>query len=416
MLPYNLRAYAPHPSTIIVMTTDHCRFSFRSAVLLALLAVVLPLLPIGAGAADIEDSPEALFQHGLASFGSGDFEHSLEYLDALIKVFGAEPELQQRIDLAMYARGCALYNLQRFPESIDAFKKYAEKFPNSKFVDEAFFRIASAHQLNEDLGSAVAAYETLRSRFPASAYSEDALYQIGICHLLQDHSSDAATAFRSFLDEYPRSRMASQAGAYAARALFDDGEAEAAIDMLQQVESMSNRTWSVVTYCNFLAFEIGDYVFDDTDYDLALRAYRRVKPRSAILRHLQESVAALERLQERVQSERITPGTMSEHYRTERRLAAELKQNREMLDKLTQAPDYDSNLYHRIGRCFFNTDRFWEARVAFSRVVSTATDPDVKEAAHFDLILSISRLRRFPDLLIEADQYLATYDPEGHWQ
>ena len=397
------------------------RLARHAAWMLAVLAfaVAVLLAPLASAVGipgDTEDSPETLYQRGLATFTSGDYEHSLEFLDALIKVFGEEPELQQRIDLAMYARACALYNLQRYPEAIEAFNKYATKFPSSKFVDEAYFRIASSHQLNDNLGSAVTAYETLRSRFPASAYAEDALYQIGICHLLQEHSADATVAFQQFLAEYPKSRMAPQAGAYAARSLFDDGESEKAIDMLQQVEAMSNRTWAVITYCNFLAFEIGDYVFDDTEYELALRAYRRVKPRAAILRHLQEDVAALERALARVQSERIMPGTMSEHYRTERRLASILGQNKEMLQKLTSAPDYDSNLYHRIGRCFFNTDRFWEARVAFARVVATASDPDVKEAAHFDLILSISRLRRFSDLLVEADDYLATYDSEGHWQ
>lgn len=365
---------------------------------------------------DSEDSPETLYQRGMASFTAGDYEHSLDYLDNLIKVFGQEPELQQRIDLAMYAKGCALFNMERYPEAVTAFNGYVGKFPSSKFIDEAYFRIAQAHQLQDEMGEAVKSYRIVCSKFPNSPYAEDALFQVGVCELLQQHSGDAAAAFKEFIAAFPRSRLAPQAGAYCARALFDDGESEQAIDMLQQVEEMPNRSWTVITYCNFLAFEIGDYVFDDTEYELALRAYRRVKPRSAILRHLQDSLAALQALQDRLSKERVLPGQMSERYRTDRRLASELTQTREMLSKLEAAPDYDANLYHRIGRCFFNTDRYWESRVAFSRVVSTATDPDVKEAAHFDLILSISRLRRFNDLLVEAEQYLAEYDPNGHWQ
>ena len=387
-----------------------------SLALAAVLALAAALAALPAAAADIEDSPEALFQNGIASFTKGEYDNSLEYLDQLIKVFGREPELQQRIDLAMYAKGCALYNLQKYPEAIKAFEEYAKQFPESKFVDEAYFRIAQSHQQDEDFNPAITAYETMIAKFPSSAYREDAAFQIGMCYLLQDASGSAAEAFINFIDAFPKSRLAPQAGAFAARGLFDDGEAEKAIDMLKRVEEMPYRPWAVVTFCNFLAFEIGDYVFDDTEYELALKAYRRVKPRSAILRHLQEAVANLERQTAYLQRQPITPGTMSERYRTERRLAQELSQNKEMLQKLESAPDYDANLYHRIGRCFFNTDRFWESRVAFARVVATATDPDVKEAAHFDLILSISRLRRFPDLLVEADEYLATYDPEGHWQ
>jgi hypothetical protein len=87
-----------------------------------------------------------------------------------------------------------------------------------------------------------------------------------------------------------------------------------------------------------------------------------------------------------------------------------------MSAKLEALPDYDANLYHRIGRCFFNTDRFWEARTAFTRVVAIAQDEAVREAGHFDLILAVSRLRRFDDLVIEADHYLSTYDPTGKWE
>ena len=39
-----------------------------------------------------------------------------------------------------------------------------------------------------------------------------------------------------------------------------------------------------------------------------------------------------------------------------------------------------------------------------------------EEAGHFDLILAVSRLRRFDDLVIEADHYLSTYDTEGKWE
>lgn len=87
-----------------------------------------------------------------------------------------------------------------------------------------------------------------------------------------------------------------------------------------------------------------------------------------------------------------------------------------MAAKLDALPDYDANLYHRIGRCFFNTDRYWEARTAFTRVVAIAQDEAVREAVvHFDLILAISRLRRFDDLVLEADRYLA-FDPAGRWR
>jgi outer membrane protein assembly factor BamD (BamD/ComL family) len=378
-------------------------------------AALLAAPPVSPRAVAQDDSPEALFQTGMSRFTAGDYETSVTMLTELVKVFGREPELRSRIDLAMYAKACALYNLERRDECVKAFREYVAQFPESKFVDEALFRIGVCLQQDGDHQEAVAAYRQLRSSHPGSAYAEDAAFQIGLCHLLDEANADAAAAFKDFIALYPRSRLAAQAGAYAARALFDDDKPLEAIEMLQETEKL-HRPWSVVTYCNFLAFEIGDSLFDDGEFASALTAYRRVKPRRAILQHLKHDLARLEAEQAAFERRPVSAQNLSTHYRAARQLARDVEQNREMLQKLETMPDYDANLFHRIGRCFFNTDRHWEARVAFKRVVDTADDDEIREAAHFDLILAISRLRRFDDLLVESDSYLSTYDPEGHWQ
>ena len=362
-----------------------------------------------------DDSPVALFHSGMSRFTAGDYENSITFLDQLVKVFGKEPELQTQIDLAMYARACALYNLGRHADAIKAFEEYAAQFPQSKYVDEALFRVGSSQQQLEQYDAAVAAYQKLRSSFPRSVFAEDALYQTGVCRLIQEQNAVAAATFKDFLQLYPGSPLCGQAGAFCARALFDDGKGADAIAMLETIEKLP-RSWSVISYCNFLAFEIGDYMFDDTEYEMALKAYRRVKPRQAILRHQQDYVKALEARLAALQSARPSMTDMRSRFQEERRLAADLAQAKEMSAKLEALPDYDANLYHRIGRCFFNTDRYWEARVAFTRVVAIAADEAVREAGHFDLILAISRLRRFDDLVIEADHYLATYDSQGKWE
>ena len=362
-----------------------------------------------------DDSPEALYQSGMSRFVAGNYEQSVEFLEQLVKVFGKEPELRQQIDLAMYARACALYNLGRSADAIKAFEEYIAQYPESKFADEAVFRIGSAQQQLGEYDPAVAAYQKLRSAYPRSAYAEDALYQVGICRLIQESSALASAAFKDFMALYPGSPLWGQAGAFCARALFDEGKAAEAIAMLEAIEKRP-RTWSVISYCNFLAFEIGDFMFDDTDYEAALKAYRRVKPRKALLGHMQDYQRSIEAALASLQSVRLNPRDVRSRFQEERRLAADLAQAKEMSAKLEALPDYDANLYHRIGRCFFNTDRYWEARAAFTRVVAIAQDETVREAGHFDLILAVSRLRRFDDLVIEADHYLSLYDPKGKWE
>lgn len=364
-----------------------------------------------------DDSPQALYQSGMSRFASGNYAEALPYLQELIRVFGREPELQSQIDLVMYAQACALYNLGEYKEAVTAFDAYKTQFPESKFADEAYFRIAAAWQQLEEYDQALQAYQALRRAFPRSPYNEDAMFQVGLCYLILERPVDAAPVFRDFLTVFPDSALWGQAAAFAARALFDAGKPMEALDILQMLEEKP-RSWSIVTYCNLLAFEMGDHLYDETEYELALKAYRRVKAKEALLRHQETHLKVLENELQQVQRAGRagrSGSNMSSQFRHERRLSGDIAQAREMVEKLKNLPNYDAMLYHRIGRCFFNTDRYWEARVAFIRAKVVADDEKIREAAHFDLILSISRLRRFDDLQEEADLYLETYDPEGGW-
>ena len=119
------------------------RLQRRWSIILAVCGLALVAGPLQAQDAP-DDSPAALFQSGMSRFVSGDYENSVQYLEQLVKVFGKEPELRTQIDLAMYARACALYNLSRWADAIKAFEEYSTQFPESKFADEAIFRIGSA--------------------------------------------------------------------------------------------------------------------------------------------------------------------------------------------------------------------------------------------------------------------------------
>jgi tetratricopeptide (TPR) repeat protein len=373
--------------------------------------VVLAILVSRPIARAQSDAPDALYRNGVGEFAAGNFAEASKFFNELITHFGREPSLQEQMEGVYYAHGCALYNLGRFADAIEVFKLYSERYPQARYRDEALFRIAAAHQALEAYDPAVAAYQDLLSQYPRSEYAEDAAYQVGMCRMLQERHTDAVKAFADFMRGFPESEYWGQAGAFSARALFDSGKRAEAVEMLKKMEERP-RSWSVVTYCNFLAFEIGDAAFDDTDYELALKAYRRVRTRDVLLRRQQETGQMLRAEIEAFRRERPAPDRLALRFRRERRLTSALAQAEELQKKLDELPDYDATLFHRIGRCFFNTDRYWEARVAFTRVVEVATDEAMRETAHFDLILVLSRLRRFDDLIAEADRYLAIYDPE----
>ncbi len=355
------------------------------------------------------DAPDTIYRNGIGSFSSGNYADAAKAFQDLIDRFGNEPSLAGDMESVYYALGCSKYNLGNYADAVATFEDFLKRYPKARVADEVLFRIGVAYQAQQDYDKAVAAFQRLLAQAPNSTFAEDGAFQVGACHLLASQFGKSAEAFGSFLSAFPDSELAAQAMMYQARALYENGDLLKAVQTLEALDRRGQRV-DHLAYANFLTVEIGDAAFDNTDYELALRAYRRVRTKQSILRIQQALVQDLERRTQALAKQPIDPQNVAARFRQERRLQLALGQAKDLLQKLQEVPDYDAALFHRIGRCFFSTDRYWEARVAFSRVVAEATDEKIREAAQFDLILVLSRMRQFEDLIAEADKYLAKHE------
>ncbi|MCB1069382.1 MAG: tetratricopeptide repeat protein [Verrucomicrobia bacterium] len=354
-----------------------------------------------------EGGPDELYTQGLQLFGANRFAQAIPYFQQLIDIFGREEELQEIIEASLYGLGACQYNVGDYASSIETFKTYIERFPRARYVDEAYFRMASAHQMQDEYDAAVENYRTLLTQIPSSSFAEDAAFQIGLTLMASDKPDEAVTAFEQFVGAFPDSDMVPQALVYMARSYFDSGDYLKALETLERVDPESQSMEHIV-YANFLAMEIGDAAFEDTEYKIALRAFRRVRTNESLIRLQRKEIEKTTIALTLMRKAEVPPSELREHFRRERRVLTSLLTLQQSLAKLEESPDYDAGLFHRIGRCFYSTDRFWEARTAYTRALSAATDSKLQEAAHFDLILSLNRLRRFEELIAEADVYLET--------
>ncbi len=355
-----------------------------------------------------DEGPDVLYQQGLQRFLAGDYAGAVAKFQPIVDTFANEPELKAAMEQVFYALGSAQYNQQHHEEAIKAFEEYARRFPQGKFRDEVLFRIAASLQAGEQYREAAAAYRRVAEEMPRSDFVEDALFQAGLCLLQESDPAEGVAALEEFAQRFPRSAYAAQALLYVARARFEAGETAKALDTLMKTDGEVRRL-DHVAFANFLAIEIGDRAFDETDYEMALKAYRHTRTRASLIRLQRRHVEQLEAAQTEMQRRLRGATSIVSAFREERRLNAALAQARELLTKIEGLPQYDAGLFHRIGSCFMSTDRFWEARVAFARVVAEAEDKTVREAAHFDLVLCLARLRRFGEIPAEADRYLKAY-------
>ncbi|HMO05067.1 MAG TPA: tetratricopeptide repeat protein [Kiritimatiellia bacterium] len=355
-----------------------------------------------------DDSPEGLYRNALQNFTAGRHAQAIPFFVQLIDIFGREPSLQAEIENAYYGLGCSYYNTGEYLECVNTFTKMIELFPKSRTIDEAWFRIAAAHQFQENYEEAIKAYQQVTGSFPNSPFAEDAAFQTAMALMVTEKSAEAVAAFEAFTTTFPRSDLVPQAMVFMARSYFQGGDYLKALETLEKVGDRT-RSLDHLVYANFLAMEIGDVAFEETEYHTALRAFRRVRTNQSLIRFQRKLVAEAERMLEASRRTTVPPSELARHFRNERRLMASLATLKQALEKLESTPDYDASLFHRIGRCFYSIDRYWEAYTAYKRVVTEAKDPLLQEACHFDLILVLNRLRRFGELIEEADRYLATY-------
>ncbi len=355
-----------------------------------------------------QEGPDVLYQQGLQLFLAGDYSGAIAKFQPIVDTFANEPELKLALEQVYYALGSAYYNQQDWERAIKAFTSYSDLYPKGKFRDEVLYRIAAAFQSDERYPEAVEAYRRISRDAPRSDFAEDAAFQTGLTLVQQGDMEAAILALEKFTIDYPQSALFGQAVMFLSRAYFDRNETAKALDTLARTDGRV-RNLDHVAFVNFLSIEIGDRAFDETDYDLALRAYRHTRTRASLIRlqrqHVEQVQGQLAELTRRLNG----AASLVSAFREERRLRTSLQQAQELLKKVENLPQYDAGLFHRIGSCFMSTDRFWEARVAFARVVAEATDPKIKEAGHFDLILCLSRLRRFQETIAESDRYLAEF-------
>lgn len=355
-----------------------------------------------------QDDPDALYQNGLNAFNAGRYPEAAQAFQQLVSTFGEEPSMQKAMEAVYYALGSTYFNLANYPEAVTAFEEYLKRFPGADLREEVTFRLGSAEFLQQNYDQALAAFKQVLEQWPNSVFSEDAAFQAAMCLRQQEKTAELMPALEEFIGNFPNSELLPQARLYLARGYFDAGKLVPALEQIEQLPA-TGRNMDHMVYANFLAIEIGDAAFDNTQYDLALRAYRRVRTKAALFRIQNRLVAEREAELNALQRQKVDPLQAAAHFRAQRRLQSAVSMAHDALERLEKIPDYDGGLFHRIGRCFFAIDRYWESLVAFTRVKAEATEPAIIEAGHFDLVLSLNRLRRFEDLVEEADRYLAEY-------
>jgi TolA-binding protein len=131
-----------------------------------------------------------------------------ESLGLYMTVFNKWP-IHRAAPYAMFMASQNLTCLHKFGESIALFKALIKKYPNSKWVPDAWLRIAcitAGHKKKKDKGIEI--FTAIIKKYPNTETAADSLFNIAAIHMVQEDIQQAAAEFALIVNNFPNSYRA----------------------------------------------------------------------------------------------------------------------------------------------------------------------------------------------------------------
>ena len=202
-----------------------------------------------------KEALDAQYLQGLSLAGQQKFAEAAKVYSAILKADAKYADA----DKVLYELGWAHFELGQQPESIAAFQRLGQDYPESPLAVESLFRVGESLYETEKYADAAKAYQSTVAKAGDSELGEKAAHKLAWSYFKQDLLKEAADGFNTQLKQFPKGALAGDAEfllaecdyrqkqwqpaldhyapviaanhpAYAALAIFRSGECAAALE------------------------------------------------------------------------------------------------------------------------------------------------------------------------------------------
>jgi TolA-binding protein len=340
------------------------------------------------------------------ALNAGAYDQAVPLIQQLIEWFkdSRQVSLQRDLEQLRFQLGLCHYLTGSFADSEKSFGEYLSKYRVGSHAAAAAVFLGDGLRFSNQLDPALKQYESARRSYEYNAdWTADILCSMARCRLAKENWGEAIPLLREVYHLAPDETRADWAAALICTAYLKELRLEEVyrlVPYLLQADAPAARSVAF----NVAALEAGDALFADERYRDALWVYRLVTARSVI----EERTRRLVRdLKADVEDLREAPGSYRELLRAQEALseaAAELK-------ALSQLPDYESELHHRIARSYMEVRRFREARVLFLHLRSQLPPEQAEEPLYLAFHCS-TQLSPWDRAIELGNEYMKAY-PKG---
>ena len=372
--------------------------------------VAVALVPIFTGHLLAQDLNIAL-RDGAAAYASKDYAKAVSSYSTIIQ---ANPD--QAPQGVYYQLAFSYYSLLQYEDAAKAFLAYLKKFPTGENAAEVQLYLGRAQLQLE--GKADEALLHLAEAAKKPEFAEEARFLAADAYIKKGDTEKAASTLQNAMSSSASGPSVMRASLQLVDLYISSNDLDKAFAMLDRLENSTGYPDVIVTV-NHRFVQIGDKRLEAKEYAEALAAYSSVRPRAQVVAIQTKRLAAMRSLKEdfdkrianATKNKQVLPRGTEDKAAT---LTAMIENTDKVLGEVRGLTDYDATLQYRIGRCYFNMDRYWPASVAFEAVASGNPQSSDAPTSLFGAIICQWKLGRSAAAGALCLDYLKLYPKEKH--
>ncbi len=321
---------------------------------------VIPDVPI--------DDPGALGTQGDEFFAKGEWMNAAAHYNGLVTI-GKKLSLEEaKFEPLRFIIGVCMYNIPNYDEALKWFQEYTQKHPTGQRVHQVNLAIARVFRQQKKWAEAIKQYKPLLN---VATLKEDVLIELADAQKENQEKDKAIITLETALAAGMKTAGDVRAALYLVD-LYSEDKPEKGVGLLERVKNLAGAR-AVISEINFAALKLADGLMSDEKFDQALVAYQSLRKKDEVLRTLkknQEGYANAIKVLTAKTGAKDDP-RIAVNLQTLDRMRVYEAQAKMMLTEIEKLPNYDAEVFYRIGRCFAALNRFWEAKVALEYVLKT---------------------------------------------
>lgn len=317
---------------------------------------------------DVQKAQEA----GLQFLQEGKFKEALE------KVAFIKSKVNKNFPQVLFLEGACHFNLNDFQSAATAFESFIKEFSTDPSVNPVKLGLGRAYlKLNRpDDG-----IKLMKEAATDPALKGEAGLLIAEHYNKNKQPDEALKLLEIIIADGVRSPEQIQAALMAADIYVAKGDTDKAGQMLESVKGGGGTSGENAIQLNNLSFKLGDKMMEEKRFREALASYQAVRRKAEVVKLMQDRIAKTQAMIDAKQGDK-------------EQLEAKIAADKGMLDEIEKRTDYDATLFYRLGRCYFEMNRPWEAILAFDALVTEFKDFPQRDKAMYGLIFANANLKR----------------------